>query len=463
KMARKYKRKYKKSDDNCVIGALQKLREGHSYRDVSKETGIPRSTLFLYRKREMEKKKKFVKQRGKPRTLTDAEEEMICDSVTYAVNLGWPCHRDDVRQIIGLYCKNNNIKTPFTDGYPGNDFMTSFMKRNNVKISTRKGQIMKISRAKAESPEIISSFIDLIETSYSLAKIDVNDLNDAKRIYNLDETVFRTEASLKDIIVSRGGAAEVITPSEGNTNFSVLFCGNASGEIEPPYVIYKGTETSVEAEWMLNGPPGTQYNTTISGWMDSERFTDWLPLFDESLKKKNIKKPIVLLMDGHGSHVNLQVVEEAKKRDIILVKLPPNASHLLQALDVGLFGPLKKNWKNIIGSFYCQTKNINITKSVFPTLLAELFHDLVNNQSMNLRSGFRATGVWPLNKKIIMDKIEERGFYKFGNIHPSNVAQFVNQVTVGPFNVNEGIPFADDSATAGSSSTAEDIWTFIGI
>ena len=30
----------------------------------------------------------------------------------------------------------------------------------------------------------------------------------------------------------------------------------------------------------------------------------------------------------------------------------------------------------------------------------------------NLINGFKATGIWPLNEKVNIDKVEERGMYK---------------------------------------------------
>ena len=49
-----------------------------------------------------------------------------------------------------------------------------------------------------------------------------------------------------------------------------------------------------------------------------------------------------MILDGHNSHVNGEFIAQAYLNNILLLRLPPHTSHLLQPLDVGLFGPLKK-------------------------------------------------------------------------------------------------------------------------
>ena len=52
-----------------------------------------------------------------------------------------------------------------------------------------------------------------------------------------------------------------------------MYCGTANGDILPPYVIYKAT--LMYNTWMEQGPRGTRYNRTKSGWMDVATFENW--------------------------------------------------------------------------------------------------------------------------------------------------------------------------------------------
>lgn len=54
---------------------------------------------------------------------------------------------------------------------------------------------------------------------------------------------------------------------------SVMFCGNAVGEVLPPYVVYKLEH--LWSTWTTQGPKGTRYNRSNSGWFDNVCFEDW--------------------------------------------------------------------------------------------------------------------------------------------------------------------------------------------
>ena len=71
--------------------------------------------------------------------------------------------------------------------------------------------------------------------------------------------------------------------------------------------------------------------------------------------------------------MSLRCIEEAKEQEIILLKLPSNTTHILQSLDVTVFGPVKTAWYNIVKDWYRQSANKPITKNVFPVLLKRLF------------------------------------------------------------------------------------------
>ena len=58
--------------------------------------------------------------------------------------------------------------------------------------------------------------------------------------------------------------------------------------------------------------------------------------------KKGCEK-VVLSVDGHKSHTSLKSSEFAKEKNIKLFCIIPNATHLLQTLDLGTFKPLNNN------------------------------------------------------------------------------------------------------------------------
>jgi len=88
---------------------------------------------------------------------------------------------------------------------------------------------------------------------------------------------------------------------------------------------------------MLEGKsPGANGTCTESGWSNSEVFKIYLE--DHLLKYLPERSPssqVIVLYDGHKSHINLGIIDWAKSQNIILFILPAHTSHVLQPLDVG--------------------------------------------------------------------------------------------------------------------------------
>ena len=103
--------------------------------------------------------------------------------------------------------------------------------------------------------------------------------------------------------------------------------------------------------------------------------------------------------DGHYSHLGIPLILKAKSFGIHLFCLPPNTTHVLQPLDVGVFGPLKASWRKILKAYKFKTKAANVTKDRFPQLISELW-DCCFTPSQ-LKAAFKATGLSPFDPKAI--------------------------------------------------------------
>lgn len=82
---------------------------------------------------------------------------------------------------------------------------------------------------------------------------------------------------------------------------------------------------------------------------------------------------------------------------------------MTQPLDVSFFRPLKQAWR------YCQTNwknsntrlNASLKSSFTPTLVCESLERIKNVGSIsgNLKSGFQATGIHPIDRHVILQKL----------------------------------------------------------
>ena len=100
---------------------------------------------------------------------------------------------------------------------------------------------------------------------------------------------------------------------------SLMVCGNAAGDLLPPFVIYKAL--NCYENWTKNGPVSAQYDATKSGWFDSRTFQSWffnvfLPHVSEITGQK------ILVGDNLGSHFSPEVVEAAIANDIYSTSPP---------------------------------------------------------------------------------------------------------------------------------------------
>lgn len=74
----------------------------------------------------------------------------------------------------------------------------------------------------------------------------------------------------------------------------------------------------------------------------------------------------------------------------------PNATHILQPLDVSVFGPLKQRWKSICRKWRFDHNCEEITKfNICKALKEIIFEASVPNA---IKSGFRACGIYPFNE-----------------------------------------------------------------
>jgi hypothetical protein len=68
---------------------------------------------------------------------------------------------------------------------------------------------------------------------------------------------------------------------------------------------------------------------------------EWIRYFDKHTKLSDPNEPWVLLMDNHECHYTEEFISYCYANNITLFPLPPNSTHYLQPLDVGVFSPFK--------------------------------------------------------------------------------------------------------------------------
>lgn len=111
--------------------------------------------------------------------------------------------------------------------------------------------------------------------------------------------------------------------------------------------------------------------------------------------------PRLLIVDGHGSHTNTDFMWECYQRNIYTIFLPAHTSHITQPLDVSVFGPLKKHYRNEVSYRSSLVDGSDLGKQGFLRCYALAHHRAFSN--VNIRSGWKTTGLWPVNRNKVLE------------------------------------------------------------
>ena len=404
-MPKKYKRPagtraYKCYTAGKLAEALQKMKRGRSIRSVAKEYNIPTGTLS-HKMRD-----KHSRSVGTRTVFSKEEETEMVEYVLKLAEWGFPMDLTDIRMVAkNILEKQGRTVIRFRNNIPSSDWASAFLRRHKQRLTQRTCQNIKSQRAGVNHDTVNEFYRNMEET---LTGAD-GQCVPPDLIFNYDETNLSDNPGTKKCVFKRGCKypERVMTSTKSST--SVMFCGSASGEILPPYVVYKADH--MWSTWTDGGPRGSRFNRSKSGWFDEVSFTDWFEtLFIPTVANRPGRK--VLIGDNLSSHFSKRALKLAAEHNIQFVCLPSNATHLMQPLDVAFFGPMKREWRKILDDWKTGSRNTSatVTKEWFPRLLTRLMENLqiADRASSNLKAGFRATGIYPLNSEKVMKRLPDK-------------------------------------------------------
>jgi hypothetical protein len=219
--------------------------------------------------------------------------------------------------------------------------------------------------------------------------------------------------ALKGIVLVKRGDKTVysfISNDEKECLRTLVTC-NASGQIPPPMIVYsykripKAAVDKVPQNWGIG--------RSENGWMTGETFFEYIVnIFYPWLLAQKIQFPVILFLDGHKSHLTLTLCEFCSKNNIILVALCPNATHILQPLDVAVFRPLKMEWKKSVHCWRMDHNGQKLSREQFAPILETTLNKMRRFPDV-VKNGFRTCGLVPFN-------VENIRFLKYFKISQQN-------------------------------------------
>ena len=205
-------------------------------------------------------------------------------------------------------------------------------------------------------------------------------------------SVSRTQAKYQDC-----GGRELIT---------VLECIYAGGRVIPPLIIYKGKhQYHGWHEFTENlDCKGYQFANSLKGWTNRGIGLAWVEHFNKSTRLYTKGSAYrLLILDGHDSHGTIEFIEFCISNRIVLYVLPSNATHLLQPLDVGIFGPLQKAYGKYFDNVI-RYGNTGIRKASFLPILVKSRAAAFTTD--NIISSFRKCGIVPLMPEVVLNQLQ---------------------------------------------------------
>lgn len=128
---------------------------------------------------------------------------------------------------------------------------------------------------------------------------------------------------------------------------------------------------------------------------------EWLHFLVDSVRPSHDKK-IILVLDNHESHKYYPALKYANENHIIFVSFAPHTTHKMQPLDKSVFGPIKNYFEQEINTFQKSYSGHIINQYDVAKIFGPAYSKGATPQYAV--SGFKATGLWPLNPFIFGDE-----------------------------------------------------------
>jgi hypothetical protein len=137
-------------------------------------------------------------------------------------------------------------------------------------------------------------------------------------------------------------------------------------------------------------------------WMTSYPFGAWMSWFIELVQASNSLSLVnrhLFILDGHISHVSVEVVHEARRVGLDLLILPSHTSYVLQPLDVSVFKPFKQFFRQYKDYWMSRNMDEAASKETLAQWVSLALKKALTEN--NIQKGFLGTWIWPLNDHTV--------------------------------------------------------------
>lgn len=255
---------------------------------------------------------------------------------------------------------------------------------------------MESDRVKFITPTTIGNFFDRLEQLATIGQYTPG------MIANFDETMVQCTAKKLSVVGHAESNEFYVQQQNEMPHITLGVCVFADGSHAPHLVIYPLKKLPPEVDIkFLQLYPKSVFCGQPSGWISTEILENHLiktviPHFLSQRQKTGASHRGLLLIDGHSSRINPKLWETFKNNDIDVMTFVSHSSHILQPLDLCVFGAFKSYLRGGMSAL----KQLTLGRkraAVMERAFDSLYHAL---SPRNVQVGFEKAGVYPLDRNV---------------------------------------------------------------
>ncbi|XP_064090903.1 uncharacterized protein LOC135204676 isoform X2 [Macrobrachium nipponense] len=378
--------------------ALAEVEAGSSASQIARKYSISRTTLIKYLQLGLDK----IPKKRVSWLPADVEREIV-DWFLYMARIGHPQTKQSLPLVVQRILNQKKKKIFPNENIPTHGWTNRFLNRH-PEVSNQSLENLGLLKGTLTS-KTISTFFQNLEAFLVAEGLNANGFlspYNGSRVFTCNETGIEIDAEdgTSEVCDNKGIVASCKVSGIGKPMITVLCCASADGSLMRPFIVNKGKTVSVYVKHQNLEADSYHRGCSDSGLMTADLFHDWLGnIFENELVKKNIRRPVLLILDGSLTHLNLDTLRFARDKKILIYYLPPYSSHVMQPLDVSVFKPLKAEYRRAYDKVWGKLSAVDMPKKHFPYVLLKAIKE--GNITENIIRGFRSTGLVPFNPNAI--------------------------------------------------------------
>lgn len=330
---------------------------------------------------------------GAPTVLKPDEEAAVTNWIIQVTDMGFPVTKKMITQSVTKLVTALDRPLKFRLGLPGRSWYEGFIKRHSV----LKGKVLKtLNTARIDvTEEQLRTWFKQI--SQNIMKNNMQAvLEDPSRIFYCDESAYYIGPKGQAVLTRKDGKYVFNKFGYDEKDSLTLALGaSADGKLMPTLAIFP-CETIPNIE---KYPETWSCGRSKNRWMTSENFYEYISnVFNPILSNENIKKPVIMFLDGHVSYLSLEVIEFCNRNGIILFALIPSSTRVTHPMDVAIFHHLQETWKKGVETWRTLNKR-RMKREDFGPVLDQCIIETLTPEI--IQNGFRQSGLFPFDEKAV--------------------------------------------------------------